>query len=267
MRVFFCLCLFMLLLLSLGCGGRRSTDVSKPSRRGERIDVDRDGNIKLRGEKPVSLKRKRPGDLLQRGIASWYGHPYHGRKTANGERYDMWDLTAAHKTLPFNTVVTVVNKDNGRKVKVRINDRGPFIRGRIIDLSRKAAEKIGVYETGIAKVALYLKDAPEERRTAGRRKPKPDIYETEDEPRVPTVTVSPPEGGWWTIQVGSFREKARAEAMVLRMQRLSPHVTMEPAEGFWRVRVGRFSKKVDSFDLAERLSDEGIKPWILFAEE
>jgi len=94
------------------------------------------------------------------GIASWYGPGFAGRKTANGERYKPMGLSAAHKTLPFGTAVKVTNLDNDKSVIVTINDRGPYIRGRIIDMSQGAAKKIGLLATGTAKVkvvALYVK--------------------------------------------------------------------------------------------------------------
>lgn len=94
------------------------------------------------------------------GHASWYGGKFIGRQTANGEIFDTNKLTAAHKTLPFNTVVEVINNTNGKKVKVRINDRGPFIDGRIIDLSKKAASKIDMLESGTADVTLKIIDMP-----------------------------------------------------------------------------------------------------------
>lgn len=88
------------------------------------------------------------------GLASWYGKPYHGRTTASGERYDMNELTAAHRTLPFGTVVEVRNLENGREVRVRITDRGPFVDGRIIDLSRAAARKIAMIDAGVVRVRI-----------------------------------------------------------------------------------------------------------------
>jgi rare lipoprotein A len=91
----------------------------------------------------------------QTGIASWYGEEFHGRRTANGETYDMNAYTAAHRTLSFGTIVLVRNLENGKEVKVRINDRGPFKQGRVIDLSFAAAEKIEMLEKGIAEVTIY----------------------------------------------------------------------------------------------------------------
>jgi rare lipoprotein A len=93
---------------------------------------------------------------FERGTASWYGRKFHGRKTASGERYDMNDLTAAHPSLPFGTIVRVVRVDNGQAVVVRVNDRGPFVDGRIIDLSRAAAMEIDIVDDGLAQVELYL---------------------------------------------------------------------------------------------------------------
>ncbi len=90
------------------------------------------------------------------GIASWYGPGFHGKKTANGEIYNQNAMTAAHKTLPLGSIVEVRNLNNGKKITVRINDRGPFIEGRIIDLSKKGAEKLGMLESGIAKVRVTL---------------------------------------------------------------------------------------------------------------
>ena len=136
------LVLLPVLWLTIGCAGRK--------------DVHRNGAIKLRGEKPVRLQGKRPGDRLQKGVASWYGHPYHGRKTSNGETYNMDTMTAAHKTLPFDTIVKVVNPDTGKFVYVRINDRGPFVKGRIIDVSKAAASHLGMIKSGVAKVCYRV---------------------------------------------------------------------------------------------------------------
>jgi rare lipoprotein A len=95
-------------------------------------------------------------NAIETGVASWYGPDFHGRQTANGEKYDMNGLTAAHRTLPFDTQVLVENLDNGKTVRVRINDRGPFAKDRIIDLSKGAAEKVDMIGPGTARVRIYL---------------------------------------------------------------------------------------------------------------
>lgn len=97
-----------------------------------------------------------PSSYVEEGVASYYADEFHGRRTSSGETFDMNQLTAAHQTLPFGTIVKVTNKVNGRSVIVRINDRGPFLKGRIIDLSKAAAEKIGMIGPGTAEVRLEI---------------------------------------------------------------------------------------------------------------
>ena len=108
------------------------------------------------GGKRAPSATPKPKSYTETGIASWYGKKYHGRVTASGERYDMHALTAAHRTLPFGVVVKVVNLSNQRTVKVRITDRGPFVAGRIIDLSRAAAKKLDMVEAGVARVKITV---------------------------------------------------------------------------------------------------------------
>lgn len=97
---------------------------------------------------------------LEDGVASWYGEPFHGRRTASGEVYDMEAMTAAHRTLPFGTLLQVRNLDNGRGLRVRVNDRGPFVQGRILDLSRRAARELNMIGPGVARVRLFVVGAP-----------------------------------------------------------------------------------------------------------
>jgi len=92
----------------------------------------------------------------EQGIASWYGDPFHGRQTSSGETYDMEEMTAAHRTLPFGTVLQVVNLDNGRTVQVRVNDRGPYVDGRVIDVSRRAARELDMVGPGTARVYVTV---------------------------------------------------------------------------------------------------------------
>ena len=120
---------------------------------------DRYGGVKSRvgGDRaPTTPNASGKGNGELEGVASWYGPGFHGRRTANGEIYNMNIMTAAHKTLPFDTIVRVTNLDNGLSVVVRINDRGPFVKGRIIDLSRSAAEEIGMIGPGTAQVQLKI---------------------------------------------------------------------------------------------------------------
>lgn len=110
----------------------------------------------------TAAKRKpqRKGKVFQRGVASWYGTKYHGRTTASGEPFNMHELTAAHPKLPFGTKIEVTRPSNGRSVKVRINDRGPFARGRVVDLSYAAAKRLDLVNDGIDKVEIRILKRP-----------------------------------------------------------------------------------------------------------
>jgi len=110
-----------------------------------------------RGESTAPrMSHREPVGSSEIGVASWYGHPYHGRKAANGERYDMNRLTAAHRLLPFGTRVRVLSLRNARMVEVRITDRGPFVEGRLIDLSRAAARVLGFQRAGLERVRVEV---------------------------------------------------------------------------------------------------------------
>lgn len=176
----------------------------------------------------------------QRGVASWYGRKFHGRRTSNGETYDMHGISAAHKTLPFGTMVRVTNLQNGRQLDIRINDRGPFVRGRIIDLSYGAAQKLGVVGPGTAPVEIVALAAPVRRAspTGGGQ------FEAMDLTR-----------GNFTFQVGAFQERANAERLARRLENRHTNVhiaSFDRGDGmFHRVRVGR-AHRLDEAETYER---------------
>jgi rare lipoprotein A len=194
-------------------------------------------------------KQKKPPvariGATQTGIASWYGDPYHGRRAANGEVYDMEKFTAAHRTLPFGTWVRVDNLTNGRQVEVRITDRGPFIDGRIIDLSRAGARAIELLGPGIAKVKLTIIRAPS--------------IPTITAPTVSSVAPNSTEE-LYAVQAGSFRDKSNAERLRDEMARrhgtakLVERDSMPPQ---WRVLVGRFETEEDAEALAVQIRSQG----------
>ena len=165
----------------------------------------------------------------ERGIASWYGPGFHGKRTANGEVYDMDTLTAAHKTLPFDLIVEVTNLDNGKKVRVRINDRGPFVRGRIIDLSRAGAKKIDMLGPGTARVRLRVVEGPR------------PIERT---------------GSFW-VQVAAFRDRDNARELEQDLKRHFSSVRIRSGEGLYRVGFGPFSKKKNADERARELERRG----------
>ena len=135
--------------------------ISKPKKAKKIAKTQDDDAAPVKAKKKAKVAAKKNSDdgdsggkSYQSGVASWYGGYFHGRTTANGEKYDMWAMTAAHKTLPFGTRVKVTNTSNGDSTVVRINDRGPFVAGRVIDLSKAAANDIGM--GGLAKVKLTI---------------------------------------------------------------------------------------------------------------
>ena len=169
----------------------------------------------------------------EEGIASWYGHPYHGRRAASGEIYDMYKMTAAHRTLPFGTQVRVHDLENGRDVTVRINDRGPFVEGRIIDLSYAAAQAMGM--PGLAKVRLEILGLG-----------------TTSEPAV------------FAVQIGAFRDPANAGRLKARVEASYGPVIIQSFDRgdgiFYRVRVGQESTEDGARQLAEKIRSANLAP-------
>jgi len=179
---------------------------------------------------------------VEEGNASWYGSPFHGRRASNGEVYDMYKLTAAHRTLPFDTMVRVTNLNNGKSTVVRITDRGPFIENRIIDLSLAAAREIDSVGPGVVPVRL-------------------EVLGNVD------VTV-----GFFTVQVGAFRNLANAEHLRDRLSvSYSPIFIQQydSKEGtFYRLRVGRVSGQDAANELAEQLrTKEGFTTLVFRLDE
>ena len=173
------------------------------------------------------------------GLASWYGDPYHGRRAASGEIFDKEKLTAAHRALPFETQVEVTNLTNGRSVQVRINDRGPFVDGRIIDLSEAAAREIDMVRAGVAEVSLRVMDQT-------YQETPPQISQTVStssrtilsKPAVadPLVAI------FYAVEAGLYRERAYAETAASEISRRFGEARVLPSGNdplYWRVVVGR----------------------------
>lgn len=185
----------------------------------------------------TSTSRHPDGEVVERGVASWYGPKFHGRTTANGERYDMNGLTAAHRTLPFGTELLVRNLDNGRTCRVRVNDRGPFVRGRILDLSYGAARKLDMVGSGTARVELVLLaqgDGPAPSRQG----------------QVRSVAFH---ADAYTVQVGAFRDRDRALRLHELLTARFPEAVVRSEGGWHRVQVGAFRDRGAAEELAEEL--------------
>jgi rare lipoprotein A len=191
----------------------------------------------------------------QSGLASWYGKKFHGRKTSNGETYNMYAMTAAHKTLPLGTYVRVHNLTNGKSVDVRVNDRGPFVRGRIIDLSYTAAKRIGIVGPGTARVRVEALGVPARKTVAGAK----SHY-------LPIDYYS----GNFTFQVGAFAEKANAQRLVQKLGRLykNAHMTtyFDGRRTFYRVRVGLAHTLKEAEQYEQVLAESGYPQTFIVAE-
>src|SRR5450755_3215708 len=164
------------------------------------------------------------------GLASWYGHPYHGRASASGEIYDMEQMTAAHRTLPFGTVVRVHDLDNQKSVDVRINDRGPFVDGRVIDLSHAAARAIEMIGPGVARVQLEILT-------------------------LPALEVA----GFFGVQVGAFRNRDNAERLRTAMEAKYGRARLlrrADTPDLWRVVVGKEPTEDGASALSNRIRSE-----------
>lgn len=212
-----CLFLFLAGILPISCGGHKQARVQVPppppipqegptplpaptetTAEDEKIDVPA-------GAKPI---------FEEAGMASWYGAPYHNRRGSNGEVYNMHAMTAAHRTLPLGSIARITNVKTGQSAVVRITDRGPFVRGRIVDLSLAAAKALDVYQPGTAKVRLEVLKSPSPLETGGR----------------------------WAVQIGSFANEKGAGELVKHLQRRYQTAKVQkfasPVGNWWvRVRV------------------------------
>ncbi len=198
------------LLIVTGCGRKKHVRLAPP---------------------PAPKIQPRVGDT-EEGIASWYGHPYHGRPAADGEIYDMEKLVAAHRTLPFHTWVRVYDLDTSKTVDVEIIDRGPFIDGRIIDLSHRAAEEVAMIGPGTARVRIEIIEPP------------------------PAPVAAP----HFSVQVAAYSNRAAAEQLQKELAARYGFTTVIPRAGnptMWRVLVGDESTEEAAHLLAEKIRSEG----------
>lgn len=218
-------CLFACAGVLAGCAKKKKIAVTPPA-------------LKTRppepGPLPPAPPQAPPAGTAERGLASWYGHPYHGRPAADGEIYDMEKLVAAHRTLPFQTMVRVRNLNNGKTVDVRIIDRGPFVQGRIIDLSHAAAREIELIGPGVAMVEVTVIGTP-----------------------------ASPEPALFAVQIGAFREKAnadRAEQNMIAVYGSAKAVLRAGDPPLWRVLAGRESSQQAAEMLAQRIRADQHEP-------
>jgi rare lipoprotein A len=182
---------------------------------------------------PPSVERQPAiaGSYVEEGVASWYGIPFNGRRASNGEIYDMHQLTAAHRTLPFGAIVRVTNLRNGKQIEVRITDRGPFVANRVIDLSLAAAQSIEMVGPGTAPVRLEIVGGPS------------------------------PQVGYFGVQIGAFRNRDNAEHLGAQLEAryapISIAIYDSPTGTLYRLRVGRVPTQEAANNLAQQLKSDG----------
>lgn len=241
-------------LLMMGCSSRRAS-ASRPPAPTQPVETPESTAETAKNEtampsKPVAAAPRRgktppapaPVGFIEEGNASWYGNPFNGRHASNGEVYDMYKLTAAHRTLPFDTMVRVTNLNNGKSTTVRITDRGPFVDNRIIDLSLAAAREIESIGPGVVHVRL-------------------EVLGNVD-----------PTAGYFTIQVGAFRDRANAERLKARLSAEYSPIFIQQYDttdgAFYRVRVGKTSGEDAARQLAEQLHNkEGFTTFVMRLDE
>jgi rare lipoprotein A len=189
--------------------------------------------------------------FVQTGQASWYGRKFHGRPTASGETYDMYQKTAAHKTLPLGTYVRVLNLRNRKQTVARVNDRGPFIKGRIIDLSYAAAKDIGLVGPGVGRVRVeaLARQVGEHDSRFGKE---------------PVVEARDLEKGDFTVQIGAFRQKENALRLARRLKVIYDYVRVEIYEppggsALYRLRVSRSNTLQKATEIEKKLERLGFE--------
>jgi len=258
-----------LAILLVACGGGRGSgsggyykDDGPPARVPANIDRIPDATPRI---EPLARGPNRPYTVMGqhfvpdttdrpyrvRGIASWYGRRYHGRQTSNGERYDMFAMTAAHTTLPIPSYVRVTSTSNGRSVIVRINDRGPFLRSRVIDLSYVAAHRLGIIGTGSGEVIVERITPAQIRAGTWNNNTASRASTASQAPQSPVTRSSDSRAGAGTgqvyLQIGAFRESANARTFAQRAAgAISTNLPIqidETAADVYRVRVGPFGDR------------------------
>jgi len=259
-------------MLLAGCGG----SVRMEDGIGQRVDVSHIPDARPRYEPPSKygnpssyvvngkryyVKASSKG-YVERGVASWYGKKFHGRRTSSGEPYNMYAMTAAHKTLPLPTYARVTNLKNGRSVMVKVNDRGPFHQNRLIDLSYAAAEKLDIVGkgTGFVEVRAIDPSAPT----------RPYTKVVASKPIASTPPESATGSGRIFIQVGAFSQRSNAERLVNRLPKtLGPvfiHEGWSSQNRVYRVRVGPIASVEQADGLASVIEKLGVMNYHLVVE-
>jgi rare lipoprotein A len=231
-KLFLVIITILMIFFSISCSKRKLMPVKfHPSPQKVKTTPSRPYRVLGKTYYPISSSK----NFTQKGIASWYGPKFHGRLTSNKERYDMYQLTAAHKTLPFDTRVRVTNLENGLAVLVRINDRGPFVDDRIIDLSLAAAKKLNMIKSGTTSVELKAEYYPNQ------------TNKTERQP-----------ANKFGVQVGFFREIQNAKSLKEQTRESFVQKFNSNGDQFYRVVVGKYNHFDQAWNSLNKLKSNGF---------
>jgi rare lipoprotein A len=210
------------------CGSRQRVVIDQSAPPSEKPEIKREAKLP-----PETKLEKRETREVQYGVASWYGGEFHGRPTSSGEVYDMFQLTCAHNSLPLGTMVMVTNIENGRSAELRVNDRGPFVKERIIDVSYAAARMLGMWGKGTANVKVEWVGSP--------------LVEQVER---------------FNLQVGSFSDEIRARDLAEQLRKNFENVHVATVETqtqkYHRVRIGPFGTKEVALLVASKLTGMGF---------
>lgn len=268
---------FAAVLLITGCSSNRPFEFENLTEEVEAIKSD--GGVYKVGTTYTALGQKyTPREdyhYKETGIASWYGADFHNKRTANGELYNMHAVTAAHRTLPLPSIVRVTNLENGRSIIARVNDRGPYVKNRIIDLSQKGAELLGYKMQGTAKVRVEileqesraLKEAMLSKDNSSKTYNKSIKYSEvtmANAAQTPSQTTSPaatqPENGIFYVQVGAYSDLEKAKETAENMKRfgqVSIYEAYLSKDGIYRVRLGAYRTRDEALQILDRVLDYG----------
>jgi rare lipoprotein A len=216
-----------------------------------------------RKEKPYAVYGKwyfpvaSVAEFKEKGVCSWYGPDFHGKPTSSGETYDQFGYTAAHRILPFNTQVRVKNPSNNKEIMVRINDRGPFLKDRILDLSYTGAKELGLVGPGTARIELEAIGILEEVEENGKKVTR-------------LVQQVDFQKGDFSVQVGAFKDSQNALMLKERLQKEYPQIevseTVRSGETFFRVRLAHCTELPEAIRLQKQLEGQGFSQALIVAD-
>ena len=248
-------------MLVAGCASHGTPELSGLSPKAQALVIKQYGGVYKVGNPYQIMGRwyypKEDYSYSEIGVASWYGDDFHAKRTANGEKYDMNTLTAAHRTLPLPSIVRVTNLENGRSLVVRVNDRGPYAKERIIDVSKRGAQLLGYQTKGTTKVKVEILADESRALKAALLNQKVPAYKEQNQKQSAT------KNGAYTnyVQVGSFRQENLAMTMEEKLQKFgNTQVAQAEVNGetYYRVRLGPLADEQKAQDLLNKVQSSGF---------